>query len=166
MGGRKIGLVGDFRDLLRAFVDHDVRFLVVGAYALAVHGRPRGTGDLDVWIDATPSNGERAHAALRAFGAPLRELTVADLSVPGIIFQIGLPPVRIDILTTITGVRFADAWKRRVRVTFEDMPVAVIGAKDFVINKRAVGRPKDLADVAAIERTAGSRSLRRRPAGR
>lgn len=163
MGGRKIGLAADFRDLLRAFVDHDVRFLVVGAYALAVHGRPRGTGDLDLWIDATPVNGARAYDALRAFGAPLRDLTVADLSAPGVVFQIGLPPLRVDVLTAISGVRFAAAWPRRVPAIFEGVSVSVIGAKDFAVNKRATGRLKDLADVAAIEALPGSgRRARRR----
>ena len=163
MGGREIGLAADFRDLLRAFVDHDVRFLVVGAYALAIHGRPRATGDLDVWIDATPANAERAYVALRAFGAPLRDLTVADLSTPGVVFQVGLPPLRIDILTAISGVRFADAWRCRLRAIFEGVSVSVIGAKDFVTNKRATGRLKDLADVAAIQGLASAvkRSRRR-----
>ena len=93
----------DFRDLLRAFADHDVRFLIVGAYALAVLGRPRATGDLDVWVEATPDNARRAYEALRVFGAPLHNLTAEDLATPGIVFQIGLPPLRIDVWTEITA---------------------------------------------------------------
>jgi hypothetical protein len=161
MGGRKIGLAADVRDLLHAFSDHDVRFLVVGAYALAVHGRPRGTGDLDLWVEATAENGARAYAALRAFGAPLHDLTMADLSTPGVVFQIGLPPLRIDVLTSIDGVRFADAWRRRVRATFEDVGVSVIGIADFIANKRATGRLKDLADIEALESRGKSRRRRR-----
>lgn len=99
----------DLRDLLLAFIDHEVRFMVVGGYALAVHGHPRATGDLDVWIECNASNAERAHEGLRAFGAPLHELTVRDLATPGTVFQIGLPPVRIDILTQLTGIGFGEA---------------------------------------------------------
>jgi hypothetical protein len=140
MGGRKTRLAADFRDLLRVFVAHDVRFLVVGAYALAVLGRPRATGDLDVWIDATPENAERTIAALREFGAPLHDLRVADLARPGVVFQIGLPPLRIDVLTLIDGVAFANAWARRITADFEDVRVAVISRRDFLANKRATGR--------------------------
>jgi predicted nucleotidyltransferase len=168
MGGREVALAADFRDLLRAFVDHEVRFLVVGAYALAVLGRPRATGDLDLWVDATSRNAARVHAALGAFGAPLRDVTVADLAVPGLIFQIGLPPLRIDILTEISGVSFPEAWRRRVRAIFEGVPVWVIGLRDFVANKRATGRLKDLADVEALEGESktGTRPRRRSPVRR
>ncbi|TMA37741.1 MAG: hypothetical protein E6J79_09385 [Deltaproteobacteria bacterium] len=96
MGGRRLDLADDFRDLLRTFVVREVRFLVVGAYALAVLGRPRATGHLDVWIEPTRENAERVYAALREFGAPLHELTIDDLSRRGVVFQIGLPPLRID----------------------------------------------------------------------
>src|SRR5262245_65310908 len=100
----------DFVDLLRAFADADVRFMIVGAYALAVHGRPRATGDLDVWIDATPENASRVMKALAAFGAPLSEITEADFAHPGVVYQIGVAPGRIDILTELTGVTFEQAW--------------------------------------------------------
>ncbi len=140
----------DFVDLLRAFVDHDVRFLVVGAYALGVHGRPRATGDLDVWIDATPSNAARVMVALAEFGAPLADITAADFARPGIVFQMGLPPGRIDVLTEITGVTFADAWPGRVRAPFGPVEVDVIGREAFISNKRATGRAKDLGDVESL----------------
>ena len=153
MGGGGIDLARDFHDLLHVFVDHKVRFLVVGGYALAVLGRPRATGDLDVWIDPTVANAERAYAALRDFGAPLHDLTVEDLTTPGTVFQIGLPPLRIDVLTQITGVQFRAAWRRRVRARFDDLWVAVIGRNDFITNKRACGRLKDLADAEHLERT-------------
>lgn len=99
----------DFVDLLRAFSEADVRFLIVGAYALAIHGRPRATGDLAIWIDATPENARRVWQALAVFGAPLAEISEADFAAPGVVYQIGLPPGRIDILTELTGVRFAEA---------------------------------------------------------
>jgi hypothetical protein len=159
MGGRKTRLAVDFRDLLRVFVARDVRFLVVGAYALAVHGRPRATGDLDVWVDATPENAERAVAALREFGAPLHDLRVCDLARRGVVFQIGLPPLRIDVLTAIDGVEFPGAWRRRIIADFDGVRVPVIGRQDFLVNKRATGRLKDRADA---ERLAPSRQPRRR----
>ena len=140
----------DFVDLLRAFVDHDVRFLVVGAYALGVHGRPRATGDLDVWIDATPPNAARVMVALAEFGAPLADITAADFARPGIVFQMGLPPGRIDVLTELTGVAFADAWPGRVRAPFGPVEVDVIGREAFISNKRATGRAKDLGDVESL----------------
>ena len=151
MGGVKIDLAQDFRDLLRAFVDHEVRFLVVGAYALAILGRPRATGDLDLWMESTVENATRAHAALEAFGAPLHDLTRDDLAQPGTVFQIGLPPLRIDILTRITGVEFAPAWERRTEADFEGVRVPVIGREDFLANKRALGRTKDLADAERLD---------------
>lgn len=153
MAGAKIDLSRDFRDLLRAFCDHDVRFLIVGAYALAVLGRPRGTGDLDVWIDPTQENAERAYAALREFGAPLHDLTPGDLAQPGVVFQIGLPPLRVDVLTEITGIAFTQAWPRRAHAMFADVPVSVLGRDDFIANKHATGRTQDLADIEALECT-------------
>ncbi len=94
----------DFQDLLRALCDAKAKFLIVGAYALAVHGTPRATGDIDVWVQPTPDNARRVYQALQTFGAPLHKLEIADLSTPGIVFQMGLPPRRIDILTEISGV--------------------------------------------------------------
>lgn len=146
----KVDLAKDFRDLLRAFVDHEVRFLVVGAYALAVHGRPRATGDLDVWVEPSPMNADRVLAALREFGAPLHDLTRDDLARPGVVFQIGLPPLRIDVLTQISGVEFREAWPRRSEADFEGVGVGVIGREDFLANKRASGRTQDLADVERL----------------
>jgi hypothetical protein len=147
----KIDLARDFRDLLQSFVDREVRFLVVGAYALAIHGRPRATGDLDVWVEATAENAARAYEALEEFGAPLRELSRDDLAHPGTVFQIGLPPLRIDVLTRITGVEFSAAWERRIEADFEGVRVPVIGREDFLVNKRATGRTRDLADAESLE---------------
>jgi len=141
----------DLRDLLRAFIDHEVRFLVVGGYALAVHGHPRATGDLDVWIECSEVNAERAYGALRAFGAPLGDLCLRDLETPGTTFQIGLPPFRIDILTRITGVDFAAAWPDRHETRIDELVVPVIGRGDLLANKRALGRTRDLADVELLE---------------
>ena len=141
----------DFVDLLRALSASEVRFLVVGAYALAVHGRPRATGDLDVLVDPTPENAGRVMQALKAFGAPLQHITSADLSTPGVVLQIGLPPRRIDVLTQLTGVSFVEAWADRVRHAVGPLEVDFIGKAAFIRNKRATGRPQDLADIAALE---------------
>jgi hypothetical protein len=152
MAGGTTTLARDFADLLRAFIDHEVRFLIVGAYALAVHGRPRGTGDLDLWVEATPENAARCMRALRAFGAPLADLREADLATPGVVFQIRVAPLRIDILTSVSGVLFVDAWRERSVARFEDVEVPVIGRAHLITNKRATGRTRDLADVEDLER--------------
>ena len=140
----------DFVDLLRAFRAAEVRFLVVGAYALAVHGRPRATGDLDVWVDATPDNAARVMRALAAFGVPMEAITESDLAIPGITYQIGVVPRRIDVLTDLTGLTFDDAWGARVRHPFGDIDVDFIGRDHFLQNKRATGRAKDLADIEGL----------------
>lgn len=140
----------DFLDLLRAFIDRNVRFLIVGAYALGVHGRPRATGDLDVWVDPTPSNASRIMQALEQFGAPMGEVTADDFSRPGIVFQMGLPPLRIDVLTELSGLTFDDAWSTRTPASFGPVKVDVIGRDAFIRNKRATGRARDLADIEAL----------------
>jgi len=140
----------DFVDLLRAFVAADVRFLIVGAYALALHGRPRATGDLDVWIDATPENASRVMTALAAFGAPLSDVSVDDFSRPGATYQIGVAPGRIDILTELTGLSFNEAWPERMRRPFGEIDVDFIGREAFIRNKRATGRAKDLGDIEGM----------------
>ena len=143
----------DFTDLLRAFVAADVRFLVVGAYALGIHGRPRATGDLDVWVEASQENAPRVMRALAAFGAPVAEFSEADLACEGVTYQIGVPPGRVDILTQLTGLRFTDAWPDRLTRPFGDVQVGVIGRAAFIRNKRATGRTKDLADVEGLDQT-------------
>ena len=140
----------DFLDLLRALSAHDVRFMIVGAYALAVHGRPRATGDLDIWIDATPDNAARLIGALQDFGAPMTSISAADFSKPGIVFQMGLPPYRIDILTELTGIHFVEAWPHRVRGPFGELEADYIGRDAFIRNKRATGRARDLGDIEAL----------------
>lgn len=142
----------DFRDLLCAFSDADVRCLIVGAYAVAAHAEPRATGDLDLWIEPTQDNARRAMTALLAFGAPLRDLTEHDLMTPGIVFQIGVAPRRIDILTSITGIDFSTAWASRVATRYSDIPCFVIGRDALIENKRQLGRAKDLADLELLER--------------
>lgn len=140
----------DFVDLLRAFVDHDVRFLIVGAYALALHGRPRATGDLDVWVEATPENAARVVRALASFGAPMDQVSEADFSSPGVVLQLGVAPGRIDILTALTGLSFEEAWPGRIRESLGGVAVDFIGREAFIRNKRATGRLKDLGDIEGM----------------
>jgi hypothetical protein len=138
----------DFVEMLSALSAARAEFLVVGAHALAAHGRPRATGDLDLWVRATPDNAERVWTALARFGAPLGDLTKGDLATPEIVFQIGQPPCRIDVLTAIDGITFDEAWPRRLTIAIEDLEVPVLGREDLLANKRATARPQDLADVA------------------
>jgi hypothetical protein len=142
----------DFRDLLAEFNAHGVEFLIVGAHALAAHGRVRATKDLDIWVRPEGENAKRVIAAIRAFGAPLHDLTEKDLSTPGITFQIGLPPLRIDVLTAISAVEFEQAWSARMLTRFADQPAAVLSKQHLLENKRAAGRKQDLADVEWLER--------------
>jgi len=142
----------DFKDLLSAFNAHGVEYLVVGAYALAAHGRVRATGDLDVWVRPEPGNARRVLRALAAFGAPLEGLEEKDLHSPGIVFQIGVAPLRIDILTGIDAVQFEEAWRDRFTTKFADQSVSVLSAAHLILNKRAVGRAQDLADLEWLER--------------
>jgi hypothetical protein len=145
-------VVEDFRDLLVELLRADARFLVVGAHALGVHGVPRATVDLDVWIDPAPENARRIWVALAAFGAPLETLQVreADFTRPETVVQFGLPPYRIDILTGVSGVSFEEAWNERVEDQFEDVRVPYIGRAALIRNKRASGRMKDLADLESL----------------
>lgn len=143
----------DFRDLLSEFVAHKVEFLLVGAHALAVHGLVRATKDLDVWVRPDPGNANRVLAALTSFGAPLADLSAADLSRPGTIFQIGVPPLRIDVITAIDGVDFPDAWGERMAAPMAGVEVPVLSRRHLIMNKKASGRLQDLADVERLERS-------------
>lgn len=141
----------DFRDMLVALNDAEVDYLVVGAYAVAAHGFPRATGDLDIWVRANPESAENLLNALTVFGAPMHEVSAADFSSPSIVFQIGVPPGRIDILTDVSGVNFDAAWANRMTVEIDGVKLSIIGRSDLIANKRATGRPKDIADLAFLE---------------
>lgn len=141
----------DWSELIGLLGSHRVRFLVVGAHALAVHGRPRATGDLDIWVEPTPANAKRVGAVLKAFGFPALARQARRFAEPDRMATLGREPLRIDLLTSITGVTFKKAWRGRVRVQLDGHEVGFLGLKDLVENKRAAGRPKDLLDVALIE---------------
>jgi hypothetical protein len=144
----------DFHELLAALVAAGARFLVVGAHAMAVHGVPRATGDLDLWIEREPGNARRVWTALLAFGAPTQPLGIskADLLRPDTVIQLGLPPRRIDL----TGVSFAEAWRDRIMVDLDGLHVPFLGRDTLIRNKRATGRLKERADLEALGESDGS----------
>ena len=143
----------DFLELLSSLLAAEAKFLVIGAYAVGIHGRPRATKDLDIWVEASAENAARVLRALRAFGAPLGDLVESDIEHPGTGFKMGQPPRRIDILTKIEGLSFEAAWPNRIEAEFADgVRCPVIGLADIITNKRAAGRPQDLADVAVLEK--------------
>ena len=141
----------DFSEILLAFNAHHVEYLLVGAHALAVYGHVRATKDLDLWVRPDSENAQRVLKALSAFGAPLGDLTQDDLSKPGTIFQIGVPPLRIDVITAIDGVDFAEAWPDRFKASFGEVPVVVISRHHLITNKKTAAWLQDLADVEQLE---------------
>lgn len=141
----------DWKEFLSLLVEHRVRFLLIGGHAMAAHGFPRFTADLDVWVEAGAANAERVMRALVAFGfGDVRGLSDADFTSPGTVVALGNPPMRIDLLTTISGVEFKRAWTRRRRTTVAGIQLWMISAEDLIANKRAAGRPKDLLDVQTL----------------
>lgn len=136
----------DFSDLLRIFNDHNVKYLVIGGYAVVQYAEPRFTKDLDVLIGTDTVNAEAVYSALREFGAPLTDLTPKDFSEEGFFFQMGVPPVRVDVLMGIPGIQFEQCWSRRVEVDFDGLKVIFISKQDLIVSKRAAGRPQDLLD--------------------
>jgi len=144
-------LNSDFRDILSAFCEEKVEFMLVGAYAVAAHGLPRATGDIDLWIKCSEKNAERVWAAIMNFGAPLANISKQDFSTRGNVVQIGVTPRRIDILTQITGVEYEEAEPQSITIEIEGIAIPVIGLAHLVQNKSAVGRPQDKADVARLQ---------------
>lgn len=141
----------DFVEMLTALSAEGVEFLIVGAYAVAGHGLPRATGDIDLWVRPSLDNAAKLWRALERFGAPRSRLTPESFTERDLVYQIGLPPNRIDILTDIDGVTFDEAWKDRVPCPVEGGSFAMISRHHLLANKRATGRPQDLADVARLE---------------
>ncbi len=141
----------DLRELLACLTAHHVEYLVVGGHAVAFHGYPRFTEDLDLYVRADPQNASRILAALAAFGFGQVGLTANDFTADDRVIQLGRAPNRVDLLTRLWGVDFAEAWSRRVEGEIDRMPVAVLSRTDLIRNKRATGRPQDLADAAALE---------------
>jgi hypothetical protein len=143
----------DFRDFVELLNKYEVEYMVVGGYALAFHGEPRFTGDMDIWIDCTKINAEKMVTVMKDFGAASLGFTKEDFLEPGIIKQIGQPPLRIDILGEIDGVNYANAKKDKQYFKSQDLNIPFIGVTDFIKNKQAVGRKKDLQDVKNIKKS-------------
>lgn len=142
----------DFLDIIRALLDAEARFIIVGAYAVNIYLDPRATGDLDIWVEPDPTNAAKVMRALKEFGAPLTEVSESDFASPGITFQIGIPPRRIDLLTQISGIEFAEAWEDHAELPFGPVTVPFLSKAALIRNKRAAGRPKDLLDLDALEK--------------
>lgn len=141
----------DFRDLLQVLNDANVKYLVIGAYAVALYSEPRFTKDLDVWVEARPENAKKVWAALAEFGAPLDGVSLDDFSNRDMVYQIGVEPNRIDVIMDLDGVEFAEAWKRRREFDIVGLIIPVIGKSDLIKNKKIVARPQDLLDVQRLE---------------
>jgi predicted nucleotidyltransferase len=142
----------DYRDMLLALSGETVEYILIGAYAMAVHGHIRATGDMDIWVLPSKRDAEAVLRALRRFGAPSGELSAGDLQQDGVVYQIGIAPRRIEILTSISGVRFKEAAEHATMVAIDGIDVPVIGLDDLISNKRATGRAQDLADAEALQR--------------
>lgn len=142
----------DFVEMLSALSETEADFMIVGAHAVAAHGHPRATGDLDIWIRPTSTNARQVLGALKQFGAPISDISLEDLSQSKTVFQIGVSPCRIDILTSITGVDFDQAWENKIEIRVKGLTVFCIGKQDLIQNKNVLARPQDLADVAALKK--------------
>jgi predicted nucleotidyltransferase len=140
----------DFSDLLNLFNVNHVKYLVIGGYALVQYAEPRYTKDLDIWISVDQENATAVFKSLKEFGAPLAEMTEVDFSQEGYFYQMGLPPVRVDILMGIPGLTFDKAWQRRVEVDFDGLLVKFISREDLITSKKASGRPQDLIDAELL----------------
>ena len=141
----------DYKEMLSTLLEEDVKFLLVGAYALAAHGYPRATGDIDIFVQPNETNAEKVYKALVKFGVPIQDITIEDFSTPGTIFQIGVAPRRIDIINSIDGVSFEDAYKNKVIVKIESLDIPVLSKDDIIKNKNSTGRAKDKLDADTLK---------------
>src|SRR4051812_9003047 len=142
----------DFKDILLCLKNEGAEFIIVGAYALAAHGHPRATGDIDIWVRSSAENAQKVLRALSAFGAPVSDLTEQDFTSPNMIVQFGVEPCRIDILTSIDGVEFDEAWINKLRVIVDDLEVEILSKPDLLRNKLASGRDKDQSDISWLQK--------------
>ncbi len=146
----------DFNELLKAFNDCEVKYLVIGGYAVMYYTEPRFTKDLDLWVEASQENGRRVFQALARFGAPLAGVTAADFSQEGLFYQMGRPPVRVDVLTSVTGLTFPEAWPSRVETDFGGVRANIISLMDLIRIKSVLGRPQDLVDVGELRKVSAT----------
>ncbi|MBW2365429.1 MAG: hypothetical protein JRF25_10270 [Deltaproteobacteria bacterium] len=150
-------LNNDYKEMLEILLNEKVDFILVGAYALAAHGFPRATGDIDIWVKPDHENSRKTYSALIKFGAPISQIREDEFNRDGIVFQIGVVPRRIDIITAIDGVEFDEADEEKVMLEVEDLKLPVISVKMLIKNKKATGREKDLLDAKLLEKNLNSR---------
>ncbi len=142
----------DYKDLLKELNARGIRYVVVGTHALIYYTEPRFTKDMDIWIEPTQENAAKIFEALKAFGAPLQGIKIEDFANPQNIYQIGVSPSRIDIIMGISGVKFPTAWRNKKHVKYGDVQINILSAEDLLRNKKASGRPQDLADVSMLQK--------------
>jgi len=142
----------DYKEMLQILLEEKVKFIVVGAYALSAHGYPRATGDIDIWIEPTSDNSKKLMRSLTRFGAPLLDVSEEDFTKEGIIFQIGVAPRRIDILTAIDGVEFHSAHAHKLEILLDEMSIPVLSLEDLIKNKQSTGREKDALDAKILKK--------------
>ena len=142
----------DYKDLFRILNEENVEYMVVGAHAVIFYTEPRYTKDLDVWINPSTENALKVYHALRKFGAPLQDISVDDFTKHDLVYQIGIAPVRIDVLMGIKGLGFAEAWKNKIESTYSGEKIFIIGKADLIRSKKATGRAQDLLDVEKLEK--------------
>jgi hypothetical protein len=144
----------DYKEMLQILLDNEVKFLVVGAYAMGAHGYPRATGDIDVWVEPSESNSKAVYHSLIAFGAPVADIGETTFTEKGVIFQIGVAPRRIDIITQLSGLEFSAAYRRQETIDVEGLPLPFLCRSDLIKNKKATGREKDRLDADRMEHKA------------
>jgi hypothetical protein len=150
--GTHVELRPGFTDFLRLLNKHQVKYLIVGGYAVMKYTEPFYTKDMDIWIDATPDNAERTYRALGEFGAPMADLTIHDLTQQHTVFQFGMAPARVDVMTSIDAVTFSEAWKHRVQTNLDDIPISIISLEHLKQNKRSANRDTDKIHLARLEK--------------
>ena len=142
----------DYLELLQCLNDNKVKYLVIGGYAVIQYAEPRYTKDIDIWVEASVVNAKKLLKALKTFGAPIANLSVEELSIPGLVYVFGIPPVRVDILNRVSGGKFELAWKVKNVVALEGIKVNFVSQSDLIKMKKATGRPQDLADIASLQK--------------
>jgi len=149
----------DFKDMLSCLRDEKVKFIVVGAYALAAHGFPRATGDIDIWVRSDRANAQKVMRALVKFGAPISDISEDDFTVPERVLQIGVEPSRVDLLTGVDAVEFDEAWEEKISVTIDELEIHVLSKRHLLRNKLATGRDKDQGDIFWLEKNQNTENL-------
>ncbi|MEK6653262.1 MAG: hypothetical protein AABY50_10060 [Nitrospirota bacterium] len=142
----------DYKEMLQSLLNNEVRFLVVGAYAMGAYGYPRATGDFDIWVEATSENSKKVYKSLSEFGAPLSDITTGTFAKEGIVFQIGVAPRRIDIITHIDGINFKEAYETKKKIKIENLEIPFLSKENLIKNKQATGREKDRLDVEYLKK--------------